>query len=904
MVLSSTDVVRLQTDPSRLRNICILAHVDHGKTTLSDSLIATNGIISAKLAGRVRYLDSRDDEQIRGITMKSSGISLYFKVVTGSTGNVNGGSAPPGAAAPPALVPASTPSSSADPAPTLQPQLPATSEYLINLIDSPGHVDFSSEVTAASLLSDGCLVLVDAVEGVCTQTVAVLHAAWKSKLKPILVINKIDRLAHELKLTPLEAYRRMERIVEEANAAVGEFYQGDRSQEATRKWLEKSRAAAQRAAEDGEGEAVEVQGDADNDEADSLAPSQGPAAAEDDDESIYFDPIRGNVIFASAIDGWAFRPAQFARMYATRLGFKEATLKKFLWGDYYLDNKRKRILGAKHLKGREGLKPLFVQFVLDNVFAVYDAVVMNYNRPKIDKIIAALNLKLLPRDLASKDHKSLLQTVFSQWLPLSSTVLLAIVDQLPDPRQAQKERARRVLENAGLKDGESPVLADMENCTESGQVVAYVSKMFHVGEEAMPKEKQAGPGGALTAEEMRERRREIVRKRQLVEKLEGLSVSEEPKEAASLVTLNEKPPVAISEDSKPAQPPPAEEDDDVIEDPTSSDSRQHLIGFARIFSGSITVGDKLQLLGPKYDPRFPHLHRTEFTVKGLYLLMGRELQSLPKVTAGCVFGIRGLGNRIMKTGTISSTPLCPSLTPRLGSDRPIVRCAIEAKDPRQIRALAKGLRLLNRADPSVEVIQHESGEQVIIAAGELHLERLLKDLREVFAKGVELRVSDPVVPFRETVAPLPATNADRNMSSLGVKREEGGGEVGREEEAPVLQGGRRPATESTPTAPMPLGTVVLSTPNKLARLRVRCVPLPLPVLKFLEEEADTIRGIVEAGERKPGAKKEGGDVETDEAMRTAAGEKFLEALKAKFAEAVEEGVAGPDKDVWATVVEK
>ena len=285
--------------------------------------------------------------------MKSSGISLYFKVV-GQTGPST-----------------SEPTTSEA---TLTAPTQSTQEYLINLIDSPGHVDFSSEVTAASLLSDGCLVLVDAVEGVCTQTITVLHAAWKSKLKPILVINKIDRLAHELKLTPLEAYMRMERIVEEANAAVGEFFQGDRSQEATRKWLEKSRSKADLGDDtDADYSAVEIQGDAEAD-----VDSEPAELVADSDEDIYFDPVLGNVVFASAIDGWAFRPAQFARMYATRLGFKEATLKKFLWGDFYLDPKRKRILGAKHLKGRqEGMKPLFVQFVLENLFAVYDATVMN-----------------------------------------------------------------------------------------------------------------------------------------------------------------------------------------------------------------------------------------------------------------------------------------------------------------------------------------------------------------------------------------------------------------------------------------------------------------------------------------------------------------------------------------------
>jgi ribosome assembly protein 1 len=156
----------MSVEASRIRNVCIIAHVDHGKTSLSDHLIASNGLIASRLAGKLRFLDSRPDEQERCITMKASCISLRF------------------------------------------------GDYAISLVDSPGHVDFSVEVSAAVRLADGAIVVVDALEGVQAQTETVIRQAWNEGLEMILVINKLDRLVLDLKLTALEAYVHINRLLE------------------------------------------------------------------------------------------------------------------------------------------------------------------------------------------------------------------------------------------------------------------------------------------------------------------------------------------------------------------------------------------------------------------------------------------------------------------------------------------------------------------------------------------------------------------------------------------------------------------------------------------------------------------------------------------------------------------
>jgi len=169
-------IKELMYQPEYIRNIGIVAHIDHGKTTLSDNLLAGAGMISAELAGDQRFLDFDEQEQARGITIDAANVSMVHSY----EGN----------------------------------------EYLINLIDTPGHVDFGGDVTRAMRAVDGAVVVVCAVEGIMPQTETVLRQALKENVRPVLFINKVDRLINELKLDASELQERFVKIIANANKLI------------------------------------------------------------------------------------------------------------------------------------------------------------------------------------------------------------------------------------------------------------------------------------------------------------------------------------------------------------------------------------------------------------------------------------------------------------------------------------------------------------------------------------------------------------------------------------------------------------------------------------------------------------------------------------------------------------
>ncbi len=173
------EITKIMKDLDNIRNVAIIAHVHHGKTTLTDSLLARAGLISKSVAGDVLYTNYEAIEKDRRMTIKSANISLGFVY--------------------------------------------NEKDYIINLIDTPGHVDFGGHVTRSMRAVDGVVLVVDPVEGVMPQTETVLRQALKEKAKPVLFVNKVDRLLTELRLTPEQTFERLLKLINDINKLISQF---------------------------------------------------------------------------------------------------------------------------------------------------------------------------------------------------------------------------------------------------------------------------------------------------------------------------------------------------------------------------------------------------------------------------------------------------------------------------------------------------------------------------------------------------------------------------------------------------------------------------------------------------------------------------------------------------------
>jgi len=581
MVNFTVDEIRgIMDKKHNIRNMSVIAHVDHGKSTLTDSLLAKAGIIASAKAGETRATDTRKDEQERCITIKSTAISMYFEM------------------------------DPKDLAFCKQEKAKAADGsdecgFLINLIDSPGHVDFSSEVTAALRVTDGALVVVDCVSGVCVQTETVLRQAIAERIRPVLFMNKMDRALLELQLEQEELFQTFSRIVENVNVIVATYADDD-----------------------------------------------GPMG------TVRVDVNNASVGFGSGLHGWAFTLKQFAEMYASKFGVDTDKMMKKLWGENFFNPKTKKWSKNKDNDNKRS----FNMYVLDPIYMVFDAI-MNFKKDQVEKLMGKLttaNGKLVKDVLKHEEKelegKPLMKCVMRNWLPAGEAMFQMIVIHLPSPVTAQKYRAELLYE--GPPDDEACMA--IKACDPNGPLMMYVSKMV----------------------------------------------------------------------------------------PTSDKGRFY--AFGRVFAGKVATGQKCRIMGPNYVPgKKEDLY--EKSIQRTILMMGGRVEAIEDVPAGNICGLVGVDQFLVKTGTLTTLKEAHNMKVMKFSVSPVVRVAVEPKNPADLPKLVEGLKRLSKSDPMVQCIIEESGEHIIAGAGELHLEICLKDLEEDHAQ-IPLKKSDPVVSYRETVS--------------------------------------------------------------------------------------------------------------------------------------------------------
>lgn len=544
----------------------MIAHVDHGKSTLTDSLVSKAGIIAGSKAGETRFTDTRKDEQERCITIKSTAISLYHELNKEDMQYIK------------------------------QEYDPDNTHFLINLIDSPGHVDFSSEVTAALRVTDGALVVVDCVSGVCVQTETVLRQAIGERIRPILLMNKMDLALLTLQLEMEDLYQTFQRIIENVNVIVGTYGEDD-----------------------------------------------GPMG------NIMVDPRVGTVGFGSGLHGWAFTLKDFAKMYVKKFEIGEEQLMKRLWGDQFYHPKEKKWFKLEKPGSVRG----FTNYILKPIYEIFNTC-MKKTKEEALALIEKVGVKLTFEE-KELSEKNLLKVTMRKWLPAGDAMLQMIVIHLPSPVTAQRYRAELLYEGPN----DDACCTAIKACDAKGPLMMYISKMV----------------------------------------------------------------------------------------PTSDKGRFY--AFGRVFAGTVGTGQKVRLMGPNYLPGKKD-DLCEKNIQRTILMMGRYTESIEDVPCGNICGLVGVDQFLVKTGTISTHKEAHNMRVMKFSVSPVVRVAVECKNPSELPKLVEGLKRLAKSDPMVQCIIEESGEHIIAGAGELHLEICLKDLEEDHA-GIPIKVSDPVVSYRETV---------------------------------------------------------------------------------------------------------------------------------------------------------
>uniref|UniRef100_A0A7R9TTD0 SNU114 homolog n=1 Tax=Micromonas pusilla TaxID=38833 RepID=A0A7R9TTD0_MICPS len=371
----------LSGNPNLVRNVAIAGHLHHGKTTFMDMLTEqTHEITYEWLSNekQLRYTDTRLDEQDREISIKAVPMSLALPSGTGK-------------------------------------------HLLFNLMDTPGHVNFSDEVTASYRLADSVLLVVDAVEGVMCNTERLIKHAAKERLPICVFVNKIDRLILELKLPPADAYHKLRHTLEEVNAVIEAAYGGD-------------------------------------------------------ENCPFADPVRGTVCFGSALYGWSFTLHSFAKLYADVKGV-EMNTKEFsrrLWGDVYFHDDT-RTFKKKPPPG--GGERSFVQFILEPLYKIYSQAVGEHPA-SFARVLAEFGVTLKASDY-KMNTKPLIKLACRSVFGDASGLVDMLASHCPTARRGAENKVLHAYGGplASANDGEDVVTA-MKNCDADGPLQVMISKLY------------------------------------------------------------------------------------------------------------------------------------------------------------------------------------------------------------------------------------------------------------------------------------------------------------------------------------------------------------------------------------------------------------------------------------------
>lgn len=583
-------LLSLSKRPNLIRNIAVIGHLHHGKTSFCDLLIQQT-LMKTELDNQPRWLDTRQDEQDRELSIKLSATTLALPCSTGKN-------------------------------------------YLVNIVDTPGHPNFSGEVSAGLRISDGVILVVDAVEGVQLNTRRLLRHAIdcfalgttkKKKLNIVLVLSKIDRLVHEQKLPPEDAYLKLNYIIQQVNSLLQKTL------------LEK-------------GSKLKCK----------------------------FSPKLNNVLFSSAKHRWCFSLKSFAKIYTSKgrmIDVDGDQLANLLWGEVYFNPKTRVFL--KLSKKSKAKPPLthtraFLHFILNPIYKLYSHII-GEDTKSLRKMLKTLNIKFEP-EIFKLDVKPLLKKVLSTFFQDCSCVVESLLEFVPSPKEAAKE----IIKNIFLGNSELDKISDCSTHKDS-VFAGHVVKLNTY------------------------------------------------KLAAKKFFANE----------------------------TVSTGNEFLC-LARIFNGVLREGDSIEVIGEKYVQGVDEEDKYVAKIKKLFLPLGRHHLPVSHLSAGNWVLIQGIDQYVSSTASLFRTedreqqPNLGVFKPLSHNTTPVIKLAIEPLNPNELPQLIEALRCVRKSYVLCDTRVEESGEHVIFGTGELFLDCVMKDIREMYS-DIEVKVADPCVSFRETV---------------------------------------------------------------------------------------------------------------------------------------------------------